>query len=232
MSIPHKLAGLSMSIDMIVCLFVCCRASWAKFLLLCQANYPQISDPSLCRAFCFVFVSATAASFWSLSQTDSLTGTTKGQKPTSRHDRGPRLKDDDNCTPQVRRGVVLPNSVRIRRSRHYLQCASNEHVRNPSKLSIDRSREREREREREIASLKSILLHELWRMVRRRGARVCGVMTIAAAYVMRGRKKRERLIMCCVFFEFCFHRHRDCYRLGRRNCWRFGGGFSRMITRQ
>jgi len=145
MSIPHKLAGLSMSIDMIVCLFVCCRASWAKFLLLCQANYPQISDPSLCRAFCFVFVSATAASFWSLSQTDSLTGTTKGQKPTSRHDRGPRLKDDDNCTPQVRRGVVLPNSVRIRRSRHYLQCASNEHVRNPSKLSIDRSRERERD---------------------------------------------------------------------------------------
>jgi hypothetical protein len=93
----------------------------------------------------FCFVSATAASFWSLSQTDSRTGTPKGQKTTSRHDRGPRLKDDDNCTPQVRRGVGLANSVRIRRSRYYLQCASNEHVRNPSKLSIDRSRERERD---------------------------------------------------------------------------------------
>jgi hypothetical protein len=107
--------------------------------------------------FLFCFVSATAASFWSLSQTDSRTGTTKGQKTTSRHDRGPRLKDDDNCTPQVRRGVVLPNSVRIRRSRYYLQCASNEHVRNPSKLSIDRERERERERERDCIAEEHII---------------------------------------------------------------------------
>lgn len=151
MSIPQKLAGLSMSIDMIVCLFVAVHRepNSSSSVKLIIRKSPIRLFVGLFVLFCFV--SATAASFWSLSQTDSRTGTTKGQKTTSRHHRGPRLKDDDNCTPQVRRDVGLPNSVRIRRSRYYLQCASNEHVRNPSKLSIDRSRE--------IASLKSILLH-------------------------------------------------------------------------
>jgi hypothetical protein len=136
MSIPQKLA------------WFCCRASWAKFLLLCQANYPQISDPSLCWAFRFVlFPRQPLRSEASHRQT--LTQEQRKDKKRQVVMIVVRLKDDDNCTPQVRRGVGLPNSVRIRRSRYYLQCASNEHVRNPSKLSIDRSIERERERERE-----------------------------------------------------------------------------------